>query len=286
MPTLPPAELNLIGENELVTLDRWALERRSRALAQALYLGDGVMLCRALGRYKIYVAADDVGFGAHLMLDGAWETWLTVFMARRLRPGMRVVDVGANHGYYTVMFADLVGPTGRVAAIEPGPRTASLLRRTVAVNGFDDRVTVFEVAASDSDDSTLTLANPSQEPKNARIVGDDQAGMPGTVTVAGGRLDTLLHDWPRVDFIKADVEGAEEVMLAGAWPLLRRDRPGLLLEFNAARCRDPGGLLDRLVLLYGRLRAVSFDSQAEAVSRATLLNGRRQDDWLLWFGGD
>jgi FkbM family methyltransferase len=286
MPPFPPAELNLIGENELVALDRWALERRSRALAQALYLGEGVMLCRALGRYKMYVASDDVGFGAHLMLDGAWETWLTVFMARRLRQGMRVVDVGANHGYYTAMFADLVGPSGRVAAIEPGPRTASLLRKTVTVNGFDDRVTVFEVAATDSDDAILVLSTPSHEPKNARIVGDDQAGMPVTVTVSGARLDTLLQDWSGIDFIKVDVEGAEEAMLAGAWPLLERDRPGLLLEFNAGRCRDPGGLLDRLILLYGQLRAVSFDSLAEPVSRADLLDVSRQEDWLLWFGED
>ncbi len=285
MPALPPVELNLIGRNELVSMDRWALERRSRALAQALYLGDGVMLCRVLGRYKIYVASDDVGFGAHLMLDGAWEAWLTVFMARRLREGMRVVDVGANHGYYTAMFADLVGSAGRVAAIEPGPRTASLLRRTVAVNGFEDRVSVFEVAATEFDSVSLILASPFHEPKNARIVSDDQAGMPDTVTVTGARLDALLHDWPRVDFIKIDVEGAEEAVLAGAWPILRRDRPGLLLEFNAGRCRDPGSLLDRLVLLYGRLRAVSFDSQAEPVSRSALLDGRRQDDWLLWFEG-
>tara|TARA_R110002167_G_scaffold9750_2_gene45129 strand:- start:1318 stop:2178 length:861 start_codon:yes stop_codon:yes gene_type:complete len=286
MSALPPPELNLIGENELVSLDRWALERRSRALAQALYLGKGVMLCRALGRYKIYVASDDVGFGAHLMLDGIWEPWLTVFMARRIQPGMSVVDVGANHGYYTVMFADLVGPAGRVAAIEPGPRTASLLRRTVSVNGFDARVSVFETAATDSDGRILTLSSPVDEPKNARIVGDEQAGMSGTVPVTGARLETLLRDWPRVDFIKVDVEGAEEAMLAGAWPLLRRDRPGLLLEFNAGRCRDPGGLLDRLVLLYGRLRAVSLDSQPEPVSRATLLSGCQADDWLLWFGGD
>ncbi|MGV9007342.1 MAG: FkbM family methyltransferase [Brevundimonas sp.] len=286
MSALPPAELNLIGQNELVTLDRWALERRSRALAQALYLGEGVMLCRALGRYKIYVASDDVGFGAHLMLDGAWETWLTVFMARRLQPGMRVVDVGANHGYYTVMFADLVGPTGRVAAIEPGPRTASLLRRTVAVNGFDDRVTVHEVAAMDVDDTTLTFSSPVHEPKNARVLGEDDATATGTITVRGARLDTLLRDWPKIDFIKADVEGAEEAMMAGAWPLLTRDRPRLLLEFNAGRCRNAGGLLDRLVLLYGPLRAVSVDSRAEPVSRATLLSGDRQDDWLLWCGGD
>lgn len=279
-------EVNLIGQNEIVSLDRWALERRSRALAHALYLGDNVMLCRALGRYKCYVPADDDGFAAHLMMEGVWETWLTVFMARRLEPGMRAVDAGANHGYYTMLFADLVGPNGHVAAIEANPRTAALLRRTVTVNGFDSRVQVMEVAVTDTDGKSLTFSTPLHEPKNARIVADDQAGAGDTVTVAGARLDTLLADWPHVDFIKADVEGAEEAMLEGAWPILERDRPMLLLEFNAGRCVNPGALLDKLSRLYGPFRTVSFDCELEPVSRAQLLDTGCQEDWLLWFGGD
>ena len=279
-------EVNLVGQNEIVALDRWALERRSRALTQALYLGDNVMLCRVLGRYKCYVPADDDGFAAHVMMEGVWETWLTVFMARRLEPGMHAIDAGANHGYYTLLFADLVGPGGRVAAIEANPRTASLLRRTVTVNGYDDRVQVMEVAVTDRDGESLTFSTPAHEPKNARIVSDVQAGSADTVAVTGARLDTLLADWPHVDFIKVDVEGAEEAMLEGAWPILERDRPMLLLEFNAGRCANPGALLDRLSRLYGPFRTVSFDCTLEAVSRAQLLDPACQEDWLLWFGSD
>lgn len=287
-PSQPNArpELSLIGQNEIVSLDRWALETRSRALARAVYVGGNVVLCQALGRYKCYVAADDVGFGAHLMMDGVWETWLTVFMARRLEPGMRVVDAGANHGYYTLLFADLIGPNGRVAAIEASPRTASLLRRSVTVNGFDDRVTVMEVAVTDTDGQSLTFSTPVSEPKNARLITGDQAGAADTVTVIGARLETLLGSWPHVDFIKADVEGAEEAMLDGAWSILERDRPMLLLEFNASRCTNPGRLLDRLSLLYGPFRRVTFNCELEPVSRQRLLDPNHQEDWLLWFGAD
>ncbi|WP_425989011.1 FkbM family methyltransferase [Brevundimonas sp. TWP2-3-2] len=278
-----PAELNLIGLNELLRMDRWVLERRSRALVQTAFLGNQLTLCRVLGRYKLYVPTTDVGFGAHVMMDGLWESWLTVFMASRIKPGMRVVDAGANHGYYTVFFADLVGPEGRVAAVEPSPRTASLLRQTVIVNGFDSRVSVFENALVATDGETLVFHTPSSEPKNARVVTSDHAGHLDMVEVTGARLDTLIADWPRVDFIKVDVEGAEEAALSGAWGVIERDRPELLLEFNGLRCQDPAGLLDRLEALYGPARTVGFDSALHAVSREALLSPDDEEDQILYF---
>lgn len=183
-------ELSLIGLNELLTMDRWTLERRSRALAQPAFMGMQVMLARVLGRYKLYVPTTDIGFGAHVIMDGVWESWLTVFMAARIKPGMRVVDAGANHGYYTVLFADLVGPGGRVAAIEPNPRTAAFLRQTIAVNGYDGRVEMFEKALVEEDGQTLSFLAPGAEPKNARVVPDALADQLDTIAVSGARLDT------------------------------------------------------------------------------------------------
>lgn len=275
-------EHSLLGLNELLTLDRWALERRSRALAQTAYLGNQVTLCRVMGRYKLYLPTTDEGFGAHVMLDGLWEPWLTVFMARRLKPGMRAVDAGANHGYYTVLFADLVGPSGRVAAIEANPETAEFLRRSVQVNGFDDRVVVIENALADVDGQSYTFHTPGREPKNARIIPDSEAGKPATVQVTGARLDTLLSDWATVDFIKIDVEGAEETALAGASRILETHRPELVLEFNSLRCLDAPGLLDRLEALYGHApRYIQHDCSLQPIGREALLDPTNAEDWLL-----
>ena len=76
--------------------DRYALEDRCRALTNSVYLGDHTTLCRVLGYYKMYLDTNDTGFASHLMLDGFWEMWLTIFFARRIQPGMTVIDVGAN----------------------------------------------------------------------------------------------------------------------------------------------------------------------------------------------
>ncbi len=282
MSRTPPAELNLLGLNEIKTLDRWALERRVRPLAQPVYLGKERVLCRVLGRYKLYVDTSDVGFGAHVMMDGLWESWLTVFMARRIQPGMSVVDVGANHGYYTLMFADLVGPQGRVAAVEPSRAIVELLKRSVAVNGFSERVTIHECAAVSEDGVELALFTPDNEPKNARIITDSHEDHSASVSITGSRLATLLHDWPRVDFMKIDVEGAEEAALAGAWPILERDLPDVLLEFSAVRCADPEGLLERLEALYGQYRTVTFESTLVPITKAELLDRSHTEDWILY----
>ncbi len=278
----PASELNLVGQNELGKLDRWALERRCRALAQAVYLGDRTALCRILGRYKLYVDSMDVGFGAHVLLDGVWESWLTVFMARQVGPGMRVVDAGANHGYYTLLFADLVGPQGQVAAIEPNPRIARLLKRSIDLNGFAARVDVFEYAAVDSDGLELVFHNPENEPKNARVIGAEYADHPEAIRVPGARLDTLLADWPSVDFMKIDVEGSEGPMLDGAWTIIQRDAPSLLLEFTPTRGADPGGLLDRLLSVYSTIEVVNHDNTHTAVTRDQLMDPTRRDDWNVF----
>ncbi|NBW08953.1 MAG: FkbM family methyltransferase [Caulobacteraceae bacterium] len=260
-------------------MDAETLLRRSRAMASAVYVGDRTVLCRMLSRYRLYVASDDVGFGVHVMLDGLWEGWLTAFMARRIQPGMRIVDAGANHGYYALLFAHLTGPEGRVAAIEPNPRLASLMRRSLYANGFQTRVTLFEQAAGAEDGAVLHLSVPDHEPKNGHLVGE---AAPGTVAVQSARLETLLADWPRVDFMKVDVEGHEEAFLDGAWAIIQRDRPMLVLEFNALRSADPAGLLDRLEAVYGRISVIGRDSRAAPADRTRLLDTRRVDDWMLF----
>ena len=276
-------EMTLLGQNELVRLDRWELERRSRALATAVYLGDKTALCRILGRYKMFVSTADVGFGAHVMLDGLWESWLTVFMASHVKTGMNVVDAGANHGYYTLLFSDLVGPKGKVAAFEPNPPIAQLLKQSVAVNGFSSHATVYEKALVAEEDVTLTFYAEDAEPKNARVVGAELAAHDRTVQVQGSRLDSVLAHWPRVDFMKVDVEGAEEAMIEGSSAILERDRPKLVLEFSAVRCKAPEKLLDYLNSLYGAPKMINFEAKLVPVTTEALLDRSNHEDWLLFY---
>jgi FkbM family methyltransferase len=277
--------LTLVSSNELSGIDRWEIEGRSRAAVTPVYLGDSVALCRILARYKFYIDTRDVGFGAHILLDGFWEIWLTTFISARVRPGHWVLDVGANHGYYTVLMADLVGPDGRVMAVEPNPHICRLLRQSVAVNGFSNRVTVLEQAATSEDGQTLTLGLPANEPKNAYLVSSREEAIArgeAVVTVHGGRLATALSDWDRLDFVKVDVEGAEEAAIEGLFPVLETRKPRMVLEFNLARCAAPRQLLERLEALYGGISVVEFDGEAHPIGIEALLDVSHTEDWLLY----
>lgn len=281
---MKPLEIELMTAAALRSIDRWSLERRARAVASPVYLGEGVVLCRIMGRYKLYVDTTDIGFGSHVMLDGLWESWLTVFMARLIEPGMNVVDVGANHGYYTVMFADLAGPTGRVAAIEPHPLLVSLLKRSVGINPNGSNVEIFDHAVGAVDDTRVAMYMPKGEPKNSRVVNTrvEVVPMDRKFKMRSETIDKVLNHWPRVDFLKIDVEGAEEAVLEGMTRILERDRPKMVLEFNVGRCQDPAALLDKLLEIYGTIRVVDFHCRATAVDRATLLDPAHTEDWLLY----
>jgi FkbM family methyltransferase len=257
-----------------------------RARAQPVYLGNDEALCRILGRHKLYVDARDRGLCAHLLLDGFWEMGLTMHIARHVRPGMVAIDIGANFGYFTILLAALVGSGGQVHAVEPAPNAAAMLRRSLELNGFQFRTSVIEAAAGADEGATSLLYVPDREPKNAQIVAS-----PGAVDVAGGRLhqvaqrriDALAQQLGRVDFVKIDAEGAEEQIIDGMIAILRRDKPHLVLEFNAARARAPDALLSTLGEIYGDLRYLDLSGALHAASPAQLTSERFGIDWQLVF---
>jgi FkbM family methyltransferase len=278
-------EAPLISPLELASTDRFVLENRCRALTNPVYLGDDTALCRVLGFYKIYLDTNDTGFASHVLLDGFWEMWLTIFFARQVTPGMTVVDVGANFGYYTLLFGSLVGSEGHVYAVEPNPQVVEKLRRTISLNGLTSRTVIIEAAAGNSDGET-TLFVPHGEPKNGTVISGRPAVPDGSGTlynVPRMRLDQLATTVPRIDLVKIDAEGAEQDIVAGMAGVLRRDKPILLLEFNPGRYRDPAAFLNELGSIYGRVRYIDFEANAAEARPQQLLSDRSGEDWLLLF---
>ena len=245
-----------------------------------------MMLARVLGRHKIFLHTSDRGFACHVAMDGFWEIWVTQFFARLLKPGMVAVDVGANYGYYTLLFGEAVTGSGRVLAVEPNPRAVSLLRETVLLNGHAGHTSVVEAALGPPGLSESRLFVPSSEPKNALLVDDDSQRGGETVAVAVTTLDALTADFARVDFVKIDAEGAEIGIVAGMQEVIRRHRPELVLEFNAARYADARGFLEGLLALYGQVFVIGFNGTAEPVDPETILATLIGEDWMLYFPHD
>jgi len=236
-----------------------------------------------LGRHKFLVDSRDLGLAPHLLLDGYWEAWCTEFMLRRIAPGQVAWDVGANLGYYAVLMADLVGAEGRVLALEPNPRLAELCAKSLALNGFARHAEVRRVAAAAASGETLRFRASISDPKNGRIVEGTKAPAETwdddtlEIAVRSTRLDDLTDG--AVDFLKIDVEGAEEQVWAGMQGLLDRS-PGItvLLEFNALRCKAPGRMLAEVAARFP-LRELALDASVVEVTAEAILP--RTEDTLL-----
>ena len=211
--------LDRLDIEEFAGRSKRALEALCRARAQSVYLGGNEALCRILGRYKLYVDTRDKGLCAHLLLDGYWEMGLTMHIAAHVRAGMTAIDVGANFGYYTILLGALVGEGGHVLAIEPAPETAAMLRRSVALNGFEGFTTVIEAAAG-AGEAPNGCSRAAARAEKAQIVASPDVSTIFRRHVAPGRgiasIDALAADQRRIDFIKIDAEGAEEAVIAGA----------------------------------------------------------------------
>lgn len=251
-----------------------------RALCACAYLGEETALCRVLGRYKMFVDTTDIGLSSHLMLDGYWEMWLTEAIAEVVKPGMTVVDIGANLGYFTLLMADLVGPGGAAHAFEPNPPIARRLANSVDVNGFREWVSVHADPLSDADGRDVVLAIPAGEPKNAHL--SPALDLPGAVPLKTRRFDSY-PELLGADVIKIDAEAAERDIWRGMSGLFdRRGGPlTLFMEFAAARYADPGEFLDEIV---GRGFSLAEVVPAEGVqprSREQILAAPPRIDQML-----
>ena len=156
--------------------------------------------------------------------QGVWEADVMKLLGRTLRPGRIFVDVGAHVGFHSVLAGQLVGPAGKVFAVEPAPWAVELLRANVRRHGLD--VTVLPFAASDAA-GTVRLALDEAHRSGAHLSEAEDA-----VEVQAAPLDELIPELA-VDVLKVDVEGAEPLVLRGARSLLGRS-PHLLavVEFR------------------------------------------------------
>jgi FkbM family methyltransferase len=256
------------------------IESVSRTQAQSIYFGDNTVVCRVLGKYLVYADTADVGITPHLALNGYWESWITLTMARLVQPGWHCLDLGANHGYYTVIMADGVGPTGAVVAVEPNPDPARRLRRTLDVNAFSGFTTLVEKAASDAGGQMLELSIEEHRGLNATL--HRREGFP-TVSVESVTVDELAADWPRVDLIKIDVEGAEEAVWRGMGATLEQNPDvTIVVEVNTTRIADASAYFGEIEAAGFRLRYIDFDGEIKETTVDRLTKERRGEDWMLF----
>lgn len=167
-------------------------------------------------------------------------------------------DIGANIGFFSILLAHL-SPKGVVHSFEPVPALNARLRRNAEINSLTNIVSS-ELAVSNSIGSAdlFIPAETEANPGTGSIKPDEALRSRHTITVRTTTVDGYVkeHGVERVDFMKIDVEGAEDLVIEGGMATINRFRPILIIERNESSftkvdrmlrsCGYSGGTLPKL----------------------------------------
>lgn len=205
---------------------------RRYMIRMSLPAGEAVLPCHH-GFGLLFAEPRQSVIARSIYLTGMWEPEVTGFIQSWLKPGMVVVDVGAHVGYYSLLFAQLVGQDGQVFAFEPIPAVNRCLEQNIILNGFTN-VTAFAIALLDVD-GTMPIG-----PKGKLV----QTYIPATKApiIETRAFDRWREIWgiDAVDLIKIDVEGAEMNVLLGMEKYIQDFKPALLVEVHPQGVGDFG----------------------------------------------
>lgn len=203
----------------LIRLFSWVINR---------IRGQGNTIPFKVGQTHLAVYENNKSWQRFVFREKSTEQPELVWLTQWLQPGMVAVDVGAHLGFWTTTMAAVVGESGQVYSFEPARKTYDLLTTTIAHNRLNQVTAIRSVVSSDT--TPVALHHHSDSSRNS-IGGADGGSseiVPSTI------LDGIFSDGSglKVDALKIDVEGAEELVLRGGTRMLERDLPVVVFEMN------------------------------------------------------
>ncbi len=204
----------------------------------------------------------------HRYVNGYWighyELPIQNALKQHLRPGQTFFDVGANAGFFTMIAARLVGPSGRCFAFDPAPENVASIREQIDLNELRQCSAVQAAVGAEPGEADFYFdmaGSPTGHLAN-KSAGASSSGS-HRLWVEVETLDLAATKYARPDFIKMDVEGAEVAALEGAKGLLTDVRPAWLIELHgSAKARQV-----RDILVAADYRLFSLDSKAVDLAR-------------------
>jgi len=232
--TLKDLAAELLNSAEFSHLHRQFIDPQRSTLAEV-----------ATDDFVIMVDTDDWAVGASIAVRRVHEPEVTAALRSLICPGSVFVDVGANVGWFSLLGARIVGPSGKVIAIEPNPHNCALLKQSCTRNAL----TNIEVVVGAAADAKHWFALET-DASNGRILplgSIDSTAEPikCSYVVPAFTLDQILSDRGvvgAVSAVKVDVEGVEDLVFRGAEQLLTSTKPAIIFEWFPQALRDAGGV--------------------------------------------
>lgn len=161
----------------------------------------------------------------------------TKFVERIIKKGDIVIDVGAHMGYYSLLFAKLVGKEGKIFAFEPDPKNFSRAEKNIKLNNYTNVLLTQKAVSDKTGDATLYLGDLSGG-NSIMSTKENQK----KISIKSVKLDDFFeHGEKKIDFVKLDAEGFEYAIIHGMESILSQNKElVLLVEFYPELIKKAG----------------------------------------------
>lgn len=228
-------------------------------------------ICLELDRKQVFLDLLDPRFIQ--VVNEIQDKRLKVLLEKYLSPGDTFIDIGSNHGSYSLIAGHIVGPSGMVVAVEPQLRLAMLIEQSLAAN-VPCSYQVHQIACGSHND-WIPLFIPQKSSGSASVFAEYSARADHRkFDVPIRRFDDAV-DWkslPGNIFLKVDIEGSEFDFLKGAQAMLMSRSPFVLFEINPKALTIAGVKIGELIRFLNYLGYTSYVEFFDPVTQFPLDN--------------
>lgn len=246
------------------------LKEAIKSLGQIL-IGDPVIRVEEFdGIFAVGVSSD---LCSRILIKKRYEPRLVNLCKRYLNKDRDVIDIGANVGFYTVLFAKNISHRSKVLAVEPTKNATQRLRRNIELNGVMNKVEVFKGAVSNKN-GTCRIHTVEGKEEYSSLGAMDHPKIKGkkwvTEKVMQITLDKLIEQKSlNPGFLKVDVEGSEHLVFEGAQNVLFKNRPVILSELSDFLLKKNGSSSKEVVALIKSYGYNIFNAADESIFSET-----------------
>jgi FkbM family methyltransferase len=169
-----------------------------------------------------------------LVFQNDYEFNETSLVKQLIKPGSIVIDIGSNFGWYSIIFSQLVGVSGKIFSFEPVPETYEELNSNVKLNSCKN-IKTFNLALG-NEEGSVNFGVPEFDGSSG--ASSQFLKCKKQIQVAMRKLDEIIEEQniTNINFIKADIEDGELNMLHGSEKILNKFKPDIMIEIVDMHC--------------------------------------------------
>jgi len=180
---------------------------------------------------KMFINKNDEVISKSLVLNKVWEYSESEFFKKLITKGMNIIDIGANIGYFSILFSKLTGDSGKVFSFEPEPNNFQFLLKNIQANNSSN-IIPFNKAVSNYDGKINLFLSRSNIGDHRMINFNSDREVRNRIEIESVKLDTAIPKDQKIDLIKMDIQGSEMKAIDGMKRILgENNKMVLVTEF-------------------------------------------------------